>query len=163
MADVATTLAAGLIQPYEQCELAPYLDADDVATIGWGNTQWEDESAVTMDDAPISQAEADALFSFWLGVFLAKVRTLVVRGNDYQLAAYTSLAYNIGETAFAHSSTLRQYGQGNLVLAGLDIELWNEGKGRVLKGLQRRRRAEHYVFDGSDPAKAIAQALKDFP
>ena len=61
---------------YEGCEkklpdgrIEPYRDAGGVATIGWGNTRWQDGRAVAMGDAPISQAEADALFTHFVGVF----------------------------------------------------------------------------------------------
>ncbi|WP_419555866.1 glycoside hydrolase family protein [Roseomonas marmotae] len=43
------------------------------------------------------------------------------------------------------------------------LQLWNKAGGKVLKGLQRRRRAESLVMLGAAAESAIAAAARDFP
>ncbi len=159
----AATLASQLIQHYESCRLAPYADPRGIPTIGWGNTRWQDERPVSLADAPIAQDAADTLFLFWLKRFSAEVAALAPAAAPNQLAAFTSLAYNIGTQDFSDSSALRRFLAGDSQAAGDGIEMWDRSGGQVLKGLQRRRRAERYVFDGQAVAGAVAQAEQDFP
>lgn len=166
----AAAIASQLIRHYESCarrladgRIAPYADPRDIPTIGWGNTRWQDDRAVTLDDAPISQDDADALFLFWLNRFSGEVAALAPGAQPNELAAFTSLAYNIGTQNFSSSSALRQFRAGNKQAAGEGIDMWNRSGGQVLKGLERRRRAERYVFGGQAVADAIAQAEQDFP
>ena len=156
-------IASQLIEHYESCVLHPYEDARGIPTIGWGNTTYIDGTRVTMNDKTLVQSEADALFMFWLKDFTAKVSGHVPGAKVNELGAFVSLAYNIGITAFTGSTALRQWLRANKKAAGDGIEMWNKAGGQVLKGLQRRRRAERLVFDGGDPKMAIVQAEADFP
>jgi len=165
--------AAAVMHFFEGCEkklpggmIGPYLDMVQVPTIGWGNTQWPDGRRVTMKDAPITQAEADALFLVFLNRFADAVFALLPPGTaPKHAAACVSLAYNIGSgpKGFAGSSALRKLKAGDHAGAAAAIELWNKAGGAVVKGLQRRRRAERLVFEGADPKAACARAVKDFP
>src|SRR5258708_2191897 len=137
MSVASDAIAAPLIKHYESCDLSPYQKTGDVPTIGWGNTIYEDGSKVSLDDDPITQQEADDLFAFWLNSFTEGVEGHVRNALPNELAAFTSLAYNIGLSAFDGSSALRLFLQGNKAEAGNRIELWNKSGGRVLKGLQR--------------------------
>jgi lysozyme len=163
MSDDASIIASQVIKHYESCELKPYQHTGDVPTIGWGNTIWQDGTKVSLDDDPITQGAADALFLFWLIDFTKKVSPHLPGAKPNELAAFVSLAYNIGVVAFTRSTALRRYLGGNKSLVGPAIELWDKSAGVVLKGLQRRRRAEHLVFNGTAPATAIAQAEEDYP
>jgi lysozyme len=117
-----------------------------------------------MQDPPISQAEADALFLVFLNRFADKVFALIPAGTaPKQAAACISLAYNIGTGGFATSSVLTRLKAGDLAGAAAAIEMWNKAGGQVVKGLQRRRRAERLVFEGADPKSACAKAVADFP
>lgn len=156
-------IATVLVQHYESCELDPYPDATGIPTIGWGNTTYEDGSKVTLDDDTLTQKQADALFAFELTKFSNSVAPLVPNATPNELAAFVSLAYNIGTVAFSHSTALREYLRGNKDAAASGIEMWNKAGRQVLKGLRRRRRAERYVFQGMDPKIAIAQAEANFP
>lgn len=156
-------ISAPLIQHYEECILHPYPDANGIPTIGWGNTIYRNGDRVTLQDPPLAQADADELFEYWLSEFRNKVASHAIGANANQLAAFTSLAYNIGVGAFANSTALRAYLSGNTALAGNGIEMWDKSGGRVLLGLQRRRRAERLVFDGGAVVPSITQAEADFP
>lgn len=163
--------AAAVMHFFEGCEkklpggmIGPYLDMVRVPTIGWGNTEWPDGRKVSMQDPPISQAEADALFLVFLNRFADKVFALIPAGTaPKQAAACISLAYNIGTGGFATSSVLTRLKAGDLAGAAAAIEMWNKAGGQVVKGLQRRRRAERLVFEGADPKSACAKAVADFP
>jgi lysozyme len=163
--------AAAIMHFFEGCEkklpggmIGPYLDMVGVPTIGWGNTQWPDGRKVSMSDKPITQAEADALFLVFLNRVADAVFALLPAGTGpKQAAACISLAYNIGTGGFGTSSALRKLKAGDLAGAAAAIELWNKAGGQVVKGLQRRRRAERLVFEGMDPKAACARAVKDFP
>ena len=80
--------------------------------------------------------------------------------NQNQFDALVSLVFNIGEVGFANSSVLREVNRGNTDNAAKAFALWNKSKGRVLKGLVRRRKAEAELFltpySASTPAKKVA-------
>jgi len=122
----AVSLASQIMWHYEGCEkklpggrIGPYRDAVGVATIGWGNTRWQDGRAVAMSDAPISQADADALLTHFVGVFARNVCDLLPNGTPTnEVAAFISLAYNIGIAGFDHSSALREFLKGDKRAAG---------------------------------------------
>jgi len=165
--------AAAVMHFFEGCEkklpgglIGPYLDMVKVPTIGWGNTEWPDGRRVSMDDPPITQAEADALFLVFLNRFADKVFALIPgKAAPKHAAAFISLAYNIGTGAkgFGGSSALRKFNAGDLAGAAASIELWNKAGGQVVKGLQRRRRAERLLFEGAAPKAACDRAVLDFP
>jgi lysozyme len=159
----ATVLMAELVDHYESCVLHPYPDASGIPTIGWGNTQYEDGTKVLLRDPVISQARANTLRDFWLGKFITDIAPSMPKATTNQLAAFSDLAYNIGIGAFRSSTAFRQFCLNNQRMAGASIELWNRAGNHVLLGLQRRRRAEHLVFNSVQPAVAIVQAERDFP
>ena len=169
---VEEPLGLQLKQHYEGCErklpnglIAPYIDMRGVTTIGWGNTFWETGERVSMNDAPITQARADALAEHVWKQFRSRVAALLPADAPHRdIEVFTSLAYNIGTQAFTTSTALKKYLNGDRKGAAEGIEMWNRAGGIVpVKGLQRRRRAERLVFDGAAPKDAIKQALKDYP
>jgi lysozyme len=163
MSDASDAIASPLIKHYESCDLSPYQKAGDVPTIGWGNTVYQDGRRVSLDDDPLTQQGADELFAFWLANFTKGVESHMRNSLANEVAAFTSLAYNIGLSAFAGSTALRLYLQSDKVEAGNRIEAWNKSGGQVLKGLQRRRRAEHLVYSGTAVVAAIAASEAAFP
>lgn len=62
--------------------------------------------------------------------------------TDNMHIAFTSAAYNIGIDGFCHSSMARKANAGDFKGACHSLRLWNKGGGRVIKGLDNRRRAE---------------------
>ena len=66
-------------------------------------------------------------------------------GRDYQRAAAVSLAYNIGVNAYCRSTVDRRFDAGNW-RGGCDAFLmWNKAGGRVIRGLDLRRRREREI------------------
>lgn len=160
-----------LIKHYEKCAkkladgtIAPYQDDVGVWTIGWGNTRWEDGRPVRGSDKPITQEVADALYEFWIRDFDKRVRAALKPGySEAARAAFLSFAWNVGIGGYLKSTALVRYNKGDTNGAAEAMEMWNKGGGRVLKGLQRRRRAEGLVLKGWDPDVAVDQAERAFP
>ncbi|RTL18742.1 MAG: lysozyme [Sphingomonadaceae bacterium] len=65
-----------------------------------------------------------------------------LRGRDYQWAAATSLAYNIGTGAYCKSTVDRRFDAGDWRGACDAFLMWNKAGGKVVAGLASRRRAE---------------------
>lgn len=166
----ALDLAGQMLRAFEGCErklsdgrIAPYLDSAGVPTIGWGNTKWEDGRRVTMTDQPITAARAEALFMHHLAEFMQGVKAEIPIALPHQQAAFTSFAYNVGIGGFRSSSALRMMKSGAIASAADAMELWNKADGRVVKGLQRRRRAEALVLKGLPWPDARREGEKAFP
>src|SRR6218665_2994698 len=80
-----------LIALAEGCRLRAYLCPANVWTCGWGDTKNVTSTTVW------TQSEADSKFCDSLTVFAGRVRALCTRAPmPTELAALTSLAYNIG-------------------------------------------------------------------
>lgn len=63
-------------------------------------------------------------------------------GHPEQLAAAASLAYNIGAAGYCRSTVDRRFDAGDWRGACDAILAWNKAGGRVVRGLENRRRAE---------------------
>lgn len=68
--------------------------------------------------------------------------TPVLRGHPNQLSASVSLAYNIGTRGYCGSTVARRFNVGNWRGACDAFLMWNKAGGKVVRGLDRRRRAE---------------------
>lgn len=162
-----------LVKHYESCAkkrpdglIGPYLEygKTGVPTIGWGSTYYEDGRRVTMADPPITQERADALFDKVYGTFRKRVAALLPPDvAPHELGALTSLAYNIGIERFTTSTALARYKAGDKAGCASAMEWWNKDDGLVVRGLQKRRRAERLVFEGTPLAAAITAAEFSFP
>ena len=134
-----------LIQAFEGCELEAYLDVAGIPTIGWGHTGPEVKLGQT-----ITQAEADRLFDVDTDRFEAAVDKLAGKATDNQFAALVSFAYNLGESALANSTLLREHKAGRFDSAAAQFLRWNKAKVRgvlvPVKGLTRRREAEALLY-----------------
>lgn len=143
--------AAPLIRDAEGFSATPYRDAAGVATIGYGSTRYLDGRAVTMADAPVSRAVAEALLQSamakaWGALAPHLSRTPTVN----QAAALLSLAYNIGAGALSTSLLLAKFNAGDMAGAAEEFPRWDKARiGGVLKplaGLAARRRRERALF-----------------
>lgn len=65
-----------------------------------------------------------------------------LRDHPHQLAAAVSLAYNIGTGAYCRSTVDRRFDAGQWRAACDAFLMWNKAGGKVVNGLDRRRRAE---------------------
>ena len=135
-----------LIKVFEGCYLKAYKDAVGIVTIGYGVTSADKAvtgKAITMG-MTISQATADK----WLVECLDKIYVpkvvkydSVYHWNQNQFDALVSFCYNIGSI-----DQLTADGNRSINTIADKILAYNKAGGRVLKGLQRRRQAEHDLF-----------------
>ncbi|RXD02494.1 lysozyme [Sphingomonas sp. UV9] len=68
--------------------------------------------------------------------------TPILRTHPNQLAAAISLAYNIGTGGYCGSTVARRFNASNWRGACDAFLMWNKAGGQVVRGLDRRRRAE---------------------
>ena len=65
-----------------------------------------------------------------------------LEGHPHQLAAATSLAYNIGPNAYCRSTVARRFNSGDWRAACHAFGMWVKAGGKTLPGLVRRRADE---------------------
>ncbi len=118
-------------------------------TCGIGRTR-----GVTIDTR-MSRAQAMADMRAELEMIAEQVLDVcTLQPNENELAAMTSLAYNIGmgrdlpggPAGFRTSTVLRAHNRGDKHAAARAFGLWNKAKGQVMAGLERRRKAESALY-----------------
>lgn len=141
------TNAAGLelICRNEGCKLTAYRCPAGVLTIGYGHTGPD-----VVRGLEISQDKADRLLADRLErEFEPGVLKLLDGGaptTENQFSALVSLAYNIGLGGLRRSTVLRKHREGDYEAAAEAFAMWNQGGGRVLAGLVRRRKEEADLY-----------------
>lgn len=147
-----------LIAISEGCRLSAYQCSAGVWTIGWGETLGVKQGMTW------TQEQADEAFCRRLAEFTSNVsRLLQVKAIPQQLAAFVSLAYNIGVNAFAQSSALRLHNQGKCGESAAAIKLWNKAGGKVLAGLVTRRAKEAALYLSALITPDTPQELEPLP
>lgn len=63
-----------------------------------------------------------------------------------QFDAFVSLAFNIGNSAFAKSSVVRNFNNGDKAAAAASFMLWTKAGGKIAQGLVNRRHSEMAQF-----------------
>jgi len=131
-----------LIKKWEGVRLEAYIPVKgDVPTIGYGSTL-----GVKMGDT-ISAERAEELLLEDLVRFEACIsNSVLVALNQNQFDACVSLAFNIGEGNFKKSTLLRLLNANNIRGAADEFLVWRLAGGRVLKGLENRRKEEKELF-----------------
>lgn len=149
LALLATTTAVALIAGYEGYREYGYEPVPgDKPTIGYGQTYYLDESGketpVKLGDKTTKQEAFQQLTLITQRKVVDKLGNCVkvpISQNEYD--AYVSLAYNIGQSAFCGSTLVKRLNQYDYAGACQQILRWNKYKGKVLKGLENRRRKEY--------------------
>ena len=135
-----------LIKRWEGCKLKAYKCSAGVWTVGYGLTTRAGFIEVG-PDTKITQAEADWYLEKVIEKFLAQITPAITAPiNENELGAFTSLAYNVGPTAFRKSSALRHFNAGNKDRVPASMRMWRKAGGKVVKGLVNRREAEVDLF-----------------
>ena len=144
---VINARALGLIKEFEGFRADAYLDSVGVWTIGYGTTAAAGLGIVPVPGMKISERQATDLLLRGVEKFAVEIRKGMKREpTSNQFGAMVSLAYNVGPGAFARSSVLRKFNEGDIVGAASAFGLWNKAGGKVLAGLTRRRAAEAALF-----------------
>ncbi|WP_374551992.1 lysozyme [Sphingobium yanoikuyae] len=133
----ALVLAVPLIANWEGKRNDPYLDIVKVPTVCYGETRVEMRR--------YSDAECLALLDKGVREFAEPVAkcTPNIADRPYQLAAATSLAYNIGVSAYCKSTADRRFDAGDFKGGCAALKFWNKAGGRVVQGLANRRADEY--------------------
>lgn len=151
-----------LIKHFEACVLKAYPDpatGGKPYTVGIGHTGPEVQLGET-----ITQAEAEALLYSDLERFEKGVDSLVQREiAQHQFDALVSLAFNIGLGNLKTSTLLKKLNAFDDIGAQVQFLAWNRAAGKVMRGLQRRRKAEALVFSGILADMAIREAIEAYP
>lgn len=150
-----------LIISFEKEVLKGYLDPAGIPTIGIGHVILPGEPYKV--GQAITREESRKLFKKDTAWAIDAVNRLVTRPvNQNQFDALVSLVFNIGEKAFSRSTVLREINRGRFEKAAKCFALWSKSRGRVLKGLVRRRTAEAKLFltpaENSVPIKSNSDA-----
>ena len=127
-------------------------------TIGRGHTGSEVKPGLVWTMEQVEAAFAKDIASFERDVL--SLCKLPPTQNEFD--ALVSFAYNVGSDididdvpeGLGDSSLLRFYNAGKKALAADQFPKWNKSKGKVLRGLTRRRNAERAMFLGQDWKKA---------
>jgi lysozyme len=133
----ATALVALLLhEGYRENAYIPV--AGDVPTIGFGTTTGVKLGDRTSPEKALTVAMRD------VQGFEGAIKSCVtVPLHQYEYDAYTSLAYNIGSSAFCRSTLVRKLNAEDYVGACNQILRWDHFKGKPLAGLTKRRQEEH--------------------
>lgn len=145
--NMVTDSLVNLVKQFEGFRDKAYLPTpNDVPTIGYGRT-----TGVKMGDK-IDEPTAHKHLKEELDTFQASLKPLIkVPLSDNQLAALTSLVYNVGTGAFKKSKALQYLNAGEFdkfKQAAFDPKIgFVKQKGKILKGLVNRRQKEQELFN----------------
>lgn len=133
-----------LVKKYEGLSLKPYRCPAGYPTIGYGLRFYPDGTEVKMSDEPVSLEKAEAYLRDYV------IRNIIPKIEDLdptpsQTEALVSLIYNIGWSAFAKSKCYKAIKDKDYGTAFKEWD-WITAKGKVLKGLIKRRAEEKYLF-----------------
>jgi len=138
-------IAAALCKQFEGFRSKPYLCPAGIPTIGYGSTYYADGRKVTLSDEPISEAIAEALllhelqFTYLPGVLR---NCPILLTDERKCNAVVDFCYNLGIGRLQTSTLKRKINEQNWEAAKEQLLLWNKGGGKVLAGLDKRRKAE---------------------
>jgi lysozyme len=147
MADLS--IAAELCKRFEGFRSKPYLCPANVATIGYGSTYYANGVKVTLNDVPTTQEEAHVLLMHELEhTYLPGVirNCPVLLSDTRKLNAIVDFCYNLGTGRLQTSTLKRKINEQDWDAAKVELMKWNKGGGKVLTGLDKRRKAEIALF-----------------
>ena len=155
--DTLSDKGVNLLKSIEKLRTKPYDDQTgneikawvEGATIGYGHliakVEWEKYKN------GITESQAFLLFKSDLAPFEKIVKSLVkVPLSQNQFDALVILTFNIGESAFSSSSILKLVNDPTSKTPYSSLEkawmAWNKSRGKVMRGLENRRRAEWSIY-----------------
>ena len=135
------------IRQLEGEKLTAYPDIVGIWTIGVGHTGFVDGNPVARGMA-ITKEKSKELLTADLKRFESAVNDAVkVTLTQNQFDALVSLAFNIGEGAFARSTLVNKLNAGDKKGAAEQFLVWKNAGGRVSQGLLNRRQKEKAMFE----------------
>lgn len=140
--------AAGLvgILNYEGFSDTAYIPMPgDVPTIGFGSTE-----GVKLGDTITPEKAIERAYRDIRNTESAIHKCVHVPLSTSEYDAFTSLAYNIGTSAFCSSTLVKKLNDGDYEGACAEIKRWVYVKGEVVPGLVNRREKEYRTCMGLD-------------
>ncbi len=160
-------VGADLMHKYEGYKNRPYLCPAHIWTIGYGHVLYQEQIRLPMmrtkDDTPMirreyplkpednrvwSKQEINDLFDSDVASFERGVLRLVPGsvGSQGRFDALVSISFNFGLGNLQRSSIRMKANRGDWEGAADAFLLWNKGGGKVLAGLDKRRKDERALF-----------------
>ena len=150
------SLGEKFLQQREGFSAIPYLDSNNVPTIGFGNTFYPNGKKVTMKDKPITRKYAVEIFKVIVSQFEKDVNYLLKKEvSQNQFNALVSFAYNVGSDidvdtiaeGLGDSTLLKKVNNNpNDKTIAVEFSKWNKSGGRVINGLISRRQLEAELY-----------------
>ncbi|NDC49328.1 MAG: lysozyme [Micrococcales bacterium] len=137
-----------IIAKFEGLRLRAYKDSGGIWTIGYGTTINPETGLPIKQGDVITKAKALEWLKIQTASVATRVKALLKRPvTENQLAALTSLAYNIGLGAFGRSTLLRKLNAGESTNAvAAEFLRWNKVNKVEVPGLTNRRKLEAELF-----------------
>ena len=138
-------IAVALCKRFEGFSPKVYLCPAGIPTIGFGSTYYASGAKVALSDEPISEAIAEALllhelqFTYLPGVLR---NCPILLTDERKCNAVVDFCYNLGIGRLQTSTLKRKINEQDWKAAKEQLLLWNKGGGKVLAGLDKRRKAE---------------------
>lgn len=138
-----------LIKQFEGFMAKPYICSGGAKTIGYGATYYPNGLKVTMNDKPITEAQASTMLMNMLKTYEKAVDSFCRDDiNQNQFDALCSFAYNVGINALKNSTLLKKVNKNpDDPTIRAEFLKWNKANGRALKGLTNRRTAEADLYE----------------
>jgi len=148
-----------LIKYFEGVKYKPYMCSGNVWTVGCGHALYPRQLVMNLadrakfdlkpeDNRIWTKEEVDGLLKYDLQRFELGVLRLLgtVQPKQSEFDALVSFSFNLGLGTFQRSTVRSAFLRGDKTRAGEVLLKYCRAGGRVLKGLQRRRMAEHAMF-----------------
>lgn len=134
------------IQEFEGYVPVMYQDAVGFWTIGYGHLMSK-QDIIDYKGVTLTAKEGDALFRKDLRKFDRGVnRGITIPLLQTQFDAVVSFSFNVGLRNFRRSTLRRKLNLGLHAEVPREFLRWDRAKGRVLRGLTRRRLAESKIY-----------------
>lgn len=148
-----------LIKYFEGVRYKPYMCSGNVWTVGCGHALYPRQLAMNLadrakfdlkpeDNRIWTKEEVDGLLKYDLQRFELGVLRLLgtLQPTQAEFDSLVSFSFNLGLGTFQRSTVRSAFLRGDKTRAGEVLLKYCRAGGRVLKGLQRRRMAEHAMF-----------------
>ena len=134
----ALVIALGVVATWEGYSEKTYLDPVGIPTVCYGHT----EKSLVVGQEFSFDACHKLLTHDLIVASNAFDRLVKVPVEDNVKAAMVSFIYNVGAENFRKSTMLKLLNDGKIELACHELPRWVYAKGKRLKGLENRRKAE---------------------
>jgi lysozyme len=148
-----------LIKYFEGVRYRPYMCSGNVWTVGCGHALYPRQLVMNLadrkeyklkpeDNRVWTKEEVDGLLKYDLQRFELGVLRLLgsVQPRQSEFDALVSFSFNLGLGTFQRSTVRSAFIRGDKTRAGEVLLKYCRAGGKVLKGLQRRRLAEHALL-----------------